>query len=101
MKRLEQCPFSKFELGADSWLAGPLGVLSFLFSILVSRTVATVREVARSIHRCSFQELEDTLLIFNDQNSRESTLNPFFAGTMSAVCFLDPLIRIWMIPALL
>lgn len=30
--------------GADSWLAGPLGVLSFLFSVLVSRTLVAVKE---------------------------------------------------------
>ena len=35
---------SSLPLGADSWLAGPLGVLSFLFSVLVSRTLVAVKE---------------------------------------------------------
>jgi len=31
------------EEGADSWLAGPLGVLSFLCSVLMTRTAATLK----------------------------------------------------------
>lgn len=66
------------EEGVDSWLAGPLGVLSFLFSVLVSRTVATVTEdmddsstplIGRFGH-CS-QELVNLMLI------GESTSNVF------------------------
>ena len=34
-------------IGADTWLAGPLGVLSFLFSVLSSRTVSAVKEAPR------------------------------------------------------
>ncbi|CAK8993972.1 unnamed protein product, partial [Durusdinium trenchii] len=58
------------EEGADSWLAGPLGVLSFLFSVLSSRTVSAVREdmddsttplIGRFGH-CS-QELVNLMLI--------------------------------------
>ncbi|CAJ1349328.1 unnamed protein product, partial [Effrenium voratum] len=58
------------EEGADSWLAGSLGVVSFLFSVLISRTASTVREdmddpstplIGRFGH-CS-QELVNLMLI--------------------------------------